>query len=261
MTAPLSGRGGAHSFRGSSRMTKCKEPSGCTSQRSPAPSRRVGGSVFIPWEVGESSWRDDAAPSSVGSGGSRAACGDPGRSVGTDSPAAVSSRAGVGAGCSGVEGGSRRHAVAPSPKSSECTRIAGRILWRGSCSIKSCVGAPLLLVGAVSLSFACSMSLLGGGLKRWNGASPSCLDGATPAGLSSGCGISGVAVGNDHPGRSGRRELNVRCGPPRELPALDFPDERVTYRTYSVTGRVTIRNALRYLAYIRAFAQLWLGKT
>ena len=212
--------------------------------------------MFIPWEVGESSWRDDAAPSSVGSGGSRAACGDPGRSVGTDSPAAVSSRAGVGAGCSGVEGGSRRHAVAPSPKSSECTRIAGRILWRGSCSIKSCVGAPLLLVGAVSLSFACSMSLLGGGLKRWNGASPSCLDGATPAGLSSGCGISGVAVGNDHPVGRGAASL-MRCGPPRELPALDFRDERVTYRTYRCNGT---RNALRYLAYIRAFAKLWLGK-
>ena len=214
--------------------------------------------MFIPWEVGESSWRDDAAPSSVGSGGSRAACGDPGRSVGTDSPAAVSSRAGVGAGCSGVEGGSRRHAVAPSPKSSECTRIAGRILWRGSCSIKSCVGAPLLLVGAVSLSFACSMSLLGGGLKRWKGASPSCLDGATPAGLSSGCGISGVAVGNDHPGRSGRRELNVRCGPPRELPALDFRDERVTYHLH-LLGNVT--PCATWTAYERShnsgFAKLW----
>lgn len=84
--------------------------------------------------------------------------------------------------------------------------------------MKSCVGAPLLLEEAVLLSFACSMSLLGGGLKRWNGASPSFLDGATPAGLSSGCGIAGVAVGNDHPVRSGRREQMCVAGPRENCP-------------------------------------------
>ena len=86
MTAPLSGRGGgAHSFRGSSRMTKCKEPSGCMSQRSPAPSRRVGCSRSSR-EVGESSWRDDAAPSSVGSGGSRPPAVIPGEALALTRP-------------------------------------------------------------------------------------------------------------------------------------------------------------------------------
>ena len=83
--------------------------------------------------------------------------------------------------------------------------------------MNSRVGAPLLLEEAVLLSFACSKSLQGGGLKRWNGASPSFLDGATPVGLSSGCGIAGVAVGNDHPVGRGAAD-NVRSGPPRECP-------------------------------------------
>ena len=161
-----SGRG-AHSFRGSSRMTNCKEPSGCKSQLSPAPSRRVGNapdgcSVFIPCDASRC---DDAAPSSVGSEGSRAACADSGWSVGTELPSSVSSCAGVGTSCSGVEGGSRRHAVAAVPKPSESTRMAGRILWRGSCSMNSYLGTSLL-EEAVLLSFACSVSLPGGGLKR-----------------------------------------------------------------------------------------------
>jgi hypothetical protein len=99
----------------------------------------------------------------VGSEGSRAACADAGWSVGTDLPSSVSSCAGVGASCSSVEGGSRRHAVAL-PKS-ESTRMAGRILWRGSCSMNSYLGASLL-EEAVLRSFACSVSLPGGGLKR-----------------------------------------------------------------------------------------------
>ena len=86
------------------------------------------------------------------------------------------------------------------------------------------------------MSFACSMSLLGA-VEEVNGASPSCLDG-TPAGLSGGCGISGVAVGNDH-GRSGRRELNVRWGA-RAAARPRLCDERVTYRTYTVCRAVRL---------------------